>query len=193
MARIDLATRADMPDGQRDLLESLSPKEGLPEEYHHLIEDSTRDIYRTVGRVPPILADFRTFGRTVWAKCGLEPRERELAILSTARALDAAYEWHQHVRIGLEEGLTTEEIAAIGADDRRTFEGSDRALVEFAAAFATRSVDAPTLQVFVDEFDEATAVGTGALVGLYSVIGLIGDAFDLGTEEPFVGWGLDGL
>ena len=193
MVRIQLADPEDLPADRRESLESLSPKEGLPEEYHHLIESPVRNIYRTLGRAPPVLYAFREFGRTVWAECGLDARQREIAILTTGRALDAAYEWHQHVRVGLSEGLSPEEIAAIAADDRDFFEGRDRALVEFVAGFATRSLDAPTLEVFVDYFDEPTAVGTGVLVGLYSVIGLIGSGFDLGTEEPFVGWGLDGL
>lgn len=193
MARIDLADPEDLPEDRRESLESLSPKQGLPEEYHHLIESPVRNIYRTLGRSPPLLVAFREFGRTVWDECGLEPRQRELVILATGRALDAAYEWHQHVRVGLSEGLTPEEIAAVGADERAAFEGRDRALVEFAAGFATGSLDVPTLEVFVDYFDERTAVGTGILVGLYSVIGLVESGFDLGTEEPFVGWGLDGL
>ena len=193
MVRIDLANPEDLPEDRRESLESLSPREGLPEEYHHLIESPVRNIYRTLGRSPPLLVAFREFGRTVWDECGLEPRQRELVILATGRALDAAYEWHQHVRVGLSEGLSPEEIAAVGADEREAFEGRDRALVEFAAGFATGSLDVPTLEVFVDYFDERTAVGTGVLVGLYSVIGLVESGFDLGTEEPFVGWGLDGL
>ncbi|MFC6941473.1 carboxymuconolactone decarboxylase family protein [Salinirubellus sp. GCM10025818] len=193
MVRIDFADPEDLPEERRESLESLSPKQGLPEKYHHLIESPVRNIYRTIGRSPPLLVAFREFGRTVWEECGLEPRQRELVILATGRALDAAYEWHQHVRVGLSEGLTPEEIAAIGADRREAFEGRDRALVEFAAGFATGSLDVPTLEMFVDYFDERTAVGTGVLVGLYSVIGLVESGFDLGTEEPFVGWGLDGL
>jgi alkylhydroperoxidase family enzyme len=193
MARIDLADPEDLPADRRELLESLSPKEGLPEEYHHLVESPVRNIYRIVGRSLPILEAFRGFARSVWSECGLEPREREIVILAAGRALDAAYEWHQHVRVGLSEGLTPEEIAAIGADDRGFFEGRDRALVEFAAGFATRSLDTPTLEVFVDHFDEPTAVGTGVLVGIYATIGLLESGFDIGTEEPFVGWGLDGL
>ena len=193
MARIDLVDPDEFPEDQRDSLASLSARERLPEQYHHLIESPVRNIYRTVGRSPPLLVAFREFGRTVWSECGLSPREREDVILTVGRALDAAYEWHQHVRVGLSEGLTPEEIAAIGADDRRFFEGRDRALVEFAAGFATGSLDVPTLETFVDYFDEPTAVGTGVLIGLYATIGLIESAFDLGTEEPFVGWGLDGL
>jgi alkylhydroperoxidase/carboxymuconolactone decarboxylase family protein YurZ len=193
MARIDLVDPDEFPEDRRESLESLSPKEGLPEEYHHLIESPVRNIYRTVGRAPPLLVAFREFGRTVWSECGLEPRQREIVVLTVGRALDAAYEWHQHVRVGLSEGLSPEEIAAIGADDRNVFEGRDRALVEFAAGFATGSLDVPTLETFVDYFDERTAVGTGVLVGLYAVIGLVESAFDIGTEEPFVGWGLDGL
>lgn len=188
MARIQLASHDDLPDEEEDLLESLSPKEGLPEQYHHLIESPVRNIYRTLGRAPPVLRAFREFGRTVWSECGVSARRRELAILATARSLNAAYEWHQHVRIGLKEGLSTGAIQALGAAEWGYFDGKDRAVVEFAAGFASRSVSRPLLDAFTEQYDEETAVRLGTLVGLYSVVGLVEAGFDLETEEPFVGW-----
>jgi alkylhydroperoxidase family enzyme len=193
MARISLATAEDLPEGDEDLLKSLSPKEGLPDEYHHLIEDPVRNIYRTVGQAPPVLEAFRDFGRVLWEECGVSSRRRELAILSTARAHDAAYEWHQHVRVGLKEGLTPTEIRAIGASDWAQFDADDRAIIEFATAFATQTLSLPVFSAFTERFSERGAVGLGTLVGLYTVIALLEDGFDIETKEPFVGWDLAGL
>ena len=48
----------------------------------------------------------------------LPAREREIVILRTGFLCKSGYEWTQHVRIGLREGLTEDEIARIkqGAD-----------------------------------------------------------------------------
>ena len=45
----------------------------------------------------------------------LPPRLRELAILRVAHRTDSEYEWGQHVKIGLREGLTEDEIAGVRA------------------------------------------------------------------------------
>jgi len=193
VARISLVTADDLPEGDEELLASLSSKEGLPNEYHHLIEDPVRNIYRTVGQTPPILDAFRDFGRVLWEECGVSPRRRELTILSTARAHDAVYEWHQHVRVGLKEGLTPTEIRAIGASNWAQFDTDDRGIIEFATAFATQTLSLPVLSAFTERFSERAAVGLGTLVGLYTVIALLEDGFDIETEEPFVGWDLTGL
>jgi 4-carboxymuconolactone decarboxylase len=48
----------------------------------------------------------------------LPPRDRELAILRAAWLCRSDYEWGQHVRIGVDAGLTEDEIARVpaGAD-----------------------------------------------------------------------------
>ena len=193
MARIELASCEDLPEGDRHLLESLSAKEGLPREYHHLIDDPQRDVYRAIGRNPPLLEPFRTFGRTVWNRCGVGPRRRELAILTVAREFDAEYEWHQHVRIGLKEGLAPGEIHAIGAGEFESFSGDDRVLVRYVRSYVSGDVDDETIAAFVDTYDEAAVVGIGLLAGVYVTVALLADALQLETEEPFVGWDLSNL
>ncbi|MFC7156991.1 carboxymuconolactone decarboxylase family protein [Halomarina halobia] len=193
MARIELADRSDLPPESRDLVASLSAKEGLPEPYRHLIQDSTRNVYRALALSPPLLEAFRTFGRTVWADCGLSPRRREITILTVGRALDAAYEWHQHVRIGLQEGLTSEEIAAIGAGADDPFDAADRTLIAYTRAHVLGNVDDDALDAFIDSFDESSLIGVSLLAGIYTTIAQLGDALALETEEPFVGWDLTGL
>jgi alkylhydroperoxidase family enzyme len=44
-------------------------------------------------------------------------RRKELVILTVARARGARYECHQHVDIARDEGVTIEEMQAIGGGD----------------------------------------------------------------------------
>jgi 4-carboxymuconolactone decarboxylase len=193
MTRIDLADADDLDPDQRDLIETLSTAEGLPEEYRHLLEDPERNVYRAIARRPSILEPFRTFGRRIWADCGLSARERELAILAVGREFDAEYEWHQHVRIALREGIEPDEIRALSARNDDPFSDEERALLGYVRAYVNHEVDDETFEDFVDAYDEPTAVGVGLLVGVYVTISMFGDALQLETEEPFVGWDLESL
>jgi len=193
MARISLADAADLPEDQRDLIETLSTVEGLPEEYHHLIEEPERNVYRTVARQPGILEPFRDFGSAVWEHCGLSPRERELAILAVGAEMRADYEFHQHVRIALREGIEPEEIRAVVERDDGRFDEPEQAILAYARAYVNREMDDATCAAMVEAFDEPTVVGASLLAGVYTMIGLLGDALDLKTEEPFVGWDLERL
>jgi alkylhydroperoxidase family enzyme len=193
MARIDLADATDLTPDRRDLIETLSTTEGLPEEYHHLIEEPERNVYRAVARQPSLLEPFRNFGRAVWENCGLSARERELAILAVGREFDADYEWHQHVRIALREGVEPAEIRALSARNDEPFSPAERHLLAFVRGYVANEADDETVAAFVDAYDEPTAVGLGLLCGLYVTISLFGGALGLETEEPFVGWGLENL
>lgn len=193
MARISLADAEDLPEEQRDLIKTLSTVEGLPEQYHHLIEEPERNIYRTVARQPGILQPFRDFGGAVWEHCGLSSRQRELVILAVGAEMRAAYEFHQHVRIALREGIEPAEIQAVvdGEDDR--FDETEQAILAYTRAYVNREVDDAICDALAEAFDEPTVVGTSILAGMYTMVGLLGDALALETEEPFVGWDLERL
>lgn len=193
MARIDLADAEDLPPDRRDLLETLSTTEGLPVEYHHLIEAPERNVYRAIGRRPSLIEPFRDFGRAVWSNCGLSPREREIAILAVSREYDAEYEWHQHVRIALREGVEPEEIRALSARIDEPFSLAEQTLLTYVRAYVSHSVDDESFEAFVDIYDESTAVGLGLLAGIYVTISMLASALELETEEQFVGWGLEHL
>lgn len=193
MARIELADRDDLPPENRDLLASLSAKEGLPEEYHHLIENPDRDVYRAIARAPDLLEPFRTYAQKVWECCGASARKRELVILTVARELEAEYEWHQHVRVGLKAGLTPMEIRGINLGDYTELSDDDRILIRYIQSYVQQNVDDGTFTAFVRTYDEPTVVGVSLLGGIYVTIALFGDALELETEEPFVGWDLSGL
>src|SRR5580658_9156985 len=53
------------------------------------------------------------FGTQILFKSTLPPRERELLILRIGHLCNAKYEFHHHVAIGKQAGLTDEDIQSI--------------------------------------------------------------------------------
>lgn len=191
MARISLVDREDLEPDQQDLLEVLSDPESVPEEYRHLLSSSTRDVFRTIGHHPSVLAQFRELGGTLWDEIGLTTRQRELLILGVARALRSEYVWHQHVRIALANGFTEAEVRAISASRFGEFDPEEATLLRYAVAFARGEVTDDVHEEAAATFEEETLVGLGMSVSFYLTIIRMMDAFEVETEEPFVGWKLE--
>lgn len=68
------------------------------------------NIFTTLVRHPQLFKRWSVFGGHILSKSTLSPRDRELLILRTGYRCRSPYEFHQHTRIGLDCGLTMEEI-----------------------------------------------------------------------------------
>ena len=90
------------------------------------------NIFATLAHHPRLLKRWSQFGGTLLYRGELPARTRELLILRTAYHCRADYEWGQHVRIGLEAGLTADEIAAVTTDDDTAWSAEDAALLRAA-------------------------------------------------------------
>ena len=98
----------------------VDPEE-LPEQYRELVVSKLQgkpvNVYAALGNNPEVLAGTRAFLSSLWESSGLPDRERELVILLASAENGCRYEWHQHVRIGGDAGVTHEEMAAIADGD----------------------------------------------------------------------------
>jgi alkylhydroperoxidase family enzyme len=181
--------------------------EALPAEYRRWTEPANPDLetsaespwagprntHRVLANNPAMLAAYREFAADLWEGTGLSERHRELAILGCGRALDSAYEWHQHVLIALDGILSQEEILAVSRREYDSLDADDVAIVEYAMAFAERSVDAAIYEALTPHFDESTILGTSLLLAYYVGIDFMGAALSLDLEEEFVGWKLENV
>jgi AhpD family alkylhydroperoxidase len=126
----------------------------------------------------------------LWPHCGLDPRTRELVILRCAQLQHSTYEWHQHVRIGRAAGVTDAEINALHQWRTSTlFSEPERALFGYADALS--ATDHPSQEVFGElakHFDNSALVGITILCAVYFATAKFLGAFEVETEEPFVGW-----
>jgi len=71
------------------------------------------NIFRTLVRHPDLYKRWLPFGHQILSRSTLPPREREIVILRVGHRCDAGYEFHHHVAIGKQAGLTDEDIQAI--------------------------------------------------------------------------------
>jgi 4-carboxymuconolactone decarboxylase len=88
------------------------------------------NIFRTLARAPKALVRFNQWGGYVLSRRNdLAPREREIVILRTGYLCKSGYEWTQHKRIGLQSGLTEDEIDRIKAGAEAGWGPADAALI----------------------------------------------------------------
>src|SRR5689334_21189707 len=73
----------------------------------------TNNALSTLAHHPALAKAFLRFNVHLLTSSTLPARIRELAILRVAHRRDCAYEWSHHVRMGKDEGITDEQIAAI--------------------------------------------------------------------------------
>jgi len=90
------------------------------------------NVFRTVAQDPEAAKAFLAWGGYILSKKnGLAAREREIVILRTGYLCKSGYEWTQHVRIGLDSGLTEAEVEAIkGGPSHPTWNKLDSLLIQ---------------------------------------------------------------
>ena len=128
----------------------------LPEERRN--PEQASNILSTFVNHPDLTKAFLQFNVHLLFSSTLPPRLRELAILRVAHHTDSKYEWMQHVKLGMREGLTEEEIAGVqrgeaaDAFDRTVLAAADELLDTYELSDATWSA-------LGERFDDPTADG----------------------------------
>ncbi|MFB6170699.1 MAG: carboxymuconolactone decarboxylase family protein [Haloarculaceae archaeon] len=168
--------------------------EDMPEEYRYLLTKNTvgeANIFRALANNPPVMQSYMRYGSTLWDDTGLEKRGVEVVILAVATDMRADYEWHQHVRIARDAGLTDEEIVAIRDRDLDELAADEAALVEYATAIINREVDDALFEAVSEHHDDRTMVGVALLAGHYVMTAVMLEALDVQPREEFVGWDIE--
>lgn len=170
---------------------SLLEQADLEDEYQYLLsEDAMGEIHLlcAMANNPAVLQSYMRYGTTLWTESGLDPADLERCILTVARALDAEYEWNQHVPIARELGVPESDIRAIseGAFDR--FDDRRAALLRYVQAVAENDVDDETHAALAEHADESTIVGATLLATHYLATARFLDALAIPLEGSFTGW-----
>lgn len=178
MARVPYVDETALPTQHQDLLVSA-------------LQGKELNIYRAIGNNPEALYGLRTFLGTLWRDSGLDPDQRELVILAVSHEADSAYEWHQHVAIARDIGISDDDILAIADGDLDHFDHSDQILILYALAVVRDTVDDDCHAALAARHGPETVVGVTALASGYLLVGRLLAALDVDTETPFVGWRLE--
>jgi 4-carboxymuconolactone decarboxylase len=139
----------------------------------------------------PGLADpAQRLGAFLRFESGLPAKLRELAILVTARATTAQYEWYMHRPLAEKAGLAPEIADAVAARVEPPFADSDEALTSELARSLTRThaIDEPLFGKGLARFGERGMVELVGLVGYYTMVAMTLNAFGAtlpeGVEPP---------
>ena len=160
---------AEMTDDQREALRPMSAEGRRP-----------LNISRTLAHAPKALTRFNEWGSYVLSRRNsLPPREREILILRVGYLCKSGYEFTQHTRIGLNEGLSETEIAAIkqGAS-ANSWSSADAALIRAADELVQdHFVSDATWQALGEHFDDKQRMDAVFTVGQYTQVSMFLNTF----------------
>jgi 4-carboxymuconolactone decarboxylase len=119
----------------------------------------------------------------------LTPRQREVAIMVTARHFDAAVMWAGHVRLARESGVGEDVIEAVAT--RAPLEGlsgehaaEDCDVIRYVRElWSTNRVSDPTYQALHERLGDQGIVDLTGLVGYYAFVGATLNAFEIEPAE----------
>jgi alkylhydroperoxidase family enzyme len=144
-------------------------------------DDAQNELLGTVGRDLNIFATLVRYPRLFrrWSQFGgvllsglLSPRERELVILRTGHVCDSHYEWHQHVGLAREAGITDEEIERVrSGPDAEGWDPFEATLLRAVDELhATNRVSDSTWRALAERFDDRQLIELCMLVGQYHLV-----------------------
>ena len=125
MSRIPYPTDSELGDDARAILAALPPL----------------NIVRMFAGAPAALRPLTDLGQAIILHAELDPRLRQIAILSVARATGSTYERAQHENVSRAVGVSDADIEAASSGDVDALDPDARLVAQFAAKVASE-VDA---------------------------------------------------
>jgi 4-carboxymuconolactone decarboxylase len=125
-------------------------------------------------RSPELAQRLQAVGEYVRFSSSVPPRLNELAILITARAWDAQFEWWAHHRLALEAGLDPAIAVAI-AEGRAppSMRADEQVVYDFCTELrATRRVSDATLAAALDLLGDAGVIDLIGVSGYYDIVSM---------------------
>ena len=114
----------------------------------------------------------------------LPAREREIVILRTGYLCKAGYEWTQHHRIGLQSGLTADEIERIKGGAGAGWNAADAALIKATDELhADQFITEPTWAELGAHFTDKQRMDLVFTCGQYTQVSMILNSFGVQLDE----------
>ena len=173
MPRYQQLDEAQLDDAQRRIFNDCKagPRGSVPPPVHVWLKS-------------PGLADHaHQLGAHVRFGTPFTPKQTEIAILMTARYWTAQFEWAAHVRLGLQAGLSQQQIDAIAARQPPQFGDPDDQLVyDFCRDYYDdHRVDDATYARVIKRWGDKGIVDLAGLIGYYSFVSVTLNTFEVPT------------
>jgi alkylhydroperoxidase family enzyme len=125
-------------------------------------------IFRVLGRHPRLFRAWLRFSGRLMPGGLLPRRDAELVILRVAWRTGAAYEWHQHVLLGMRAGLSAEEVERAASESLSGWSPRQDAFVRATdELLADGRLSDSTWSALSRELDTRRAIELCMLVGQY--------------------------
>ena len=122
MARLPLLTAAQISDDEPNILRRIEQERG-----------AVPNLYRVMATAPVLADAFRTLALTLRNEIRLDPRLRELAILSVASSAPSPYELAHHKTMALAVGVRADQLDALDQfETAPAFDDVERAVMRYA-------------------------------------------------------------
>jgi 4-carboxymuconolactone decarboxylase len=150
-----------------------------------------RGPYEILIHAPDLAEKVADLGERLRFRGDLPGKDRELAILATARRLGAAFEWVMHEPFAQREGVPSETIELVRSEgELDRLSARERVIVEVARSLCeSHSIPDDLYEQAEEELGPAHLVELVTLVGFYIMIAvlLLGFKVDLpeGAAQPF--------
>lgn len=162
------------------------PPDGDPH-YDSIAESRGRIVapFAVLLNSPELAGRIADVGAYIRFEGALSPRDRELAILTTAREQECAFEWAAHVPIAEDAGVERAAIDAIETrSDSDAFDRGAGELVAFCRELvANNRISPETYEPVHEQLGDRGVVELVATVGYYSMIACVLNAFEVLPEE----------
>jgi len=166
---------------------SRIPLAPLPDDVAATVEQAgvkQVNLYRALAHAPDLLRAWIAFAWTLRGHDRTSRRLRELMILRTGLLHRSEYEWHQHLRMAREAGVTDEEIRELAAwQTSDAFGPEDRAALALTDAIVAGSVPHAVSEEIDRHFDHAQRIELTVTAAFYSMVPRILDALGVPIED----------
>ena len=161
MARLPYLDREDLPELERDIFDDLLNQRG-----------SIGNIFRIVAHSPLLLRRMLYFSDGLRNRTKLDPRLRELAIMTVGRLTDCEYEYTHHQAFAKRVGVRPEQVERLADwETDSAFNAQERAVIRYATEMTqqVRITDA-TFDALRDFFDEEQIVELSLNTAFYNMV-----------------------
>ncbi len=174
MARVSIPSADQVSDELKDVFRNMERRGG-----------QVLNVFKVMAHCPRICKEFLRLGNVILFHGSLPPKLRELAILRVGDLAEAAYEWAQHVPLGLGAGLTNEQIKALHRwKDSSLFGVQERAILQYTDEVAENiRVSEKTFNAIREFLTEEQVVELTTAIGYYGMVSRILEALQIELEE----------
>jgi alkylhydroperoxidase family enzyme len=162
MARLPYLTREDLSADDRAVFDEHERDRGAPPGH----------IHRAIANAPNLLRRFSAMALELRNHTELDPRMRELALMTVGRIAGAEYEFVHHWNIALGVGVRREQLEQLADFERApVFNQHERAVMRYAAEATTNiKVSDPTFDALREFLDNRRIMELAMNVAFYNAV-----------------------